>query len=251
MKPGSTACGLEADLRPAKSGSSVKASIPAGGSPWKTTYLRATEVGTSSSRLFTPRAGRLPELPRVGMRMMLPTGLDTITWYGRGPEESYADRHTVRRSASTAGTRERPMPSLHPAAGNGYKTDVRWVALTDPEKGVGLFAAGSPVICTAAGRFFHDDYEYGFEKAMRHTIDMKPRDLVVLNVDLAQMGLGRGQRLGRQASRPVSSFPESLHVFIPAPPLQPGGEFALGPEPPHPGVKPCEPATKKILHGSS
>ena len=32
---------------------------------------------------------RLPELPRFGMKMTLPKDFNRLTWYGRGPHESY------------------------------------------------------------------------------------------------------------------------------------------------------------------
>src|SRR5690606_2612028 len=31
-------------------------------------------------------------LPRLGLMLTLPRSLDRLTWYGRGPQESYADR---------------------------------------------------------------------------------------------------------------------------------------------------------------
>ena len=36
--------------------------------------------------------GALPYLPRVGCKWACPAALDTFTWYGRGPHESYVDR---------------------------------------------------------------------------------------------------------------------------------------------------------------
>ena len=36
----------------------------------------------------------LPELPRFGMKMTLPKDFNKVSWYGRGPHESYWDRKT-------------------------------------------------------------------------------------------------------------------------------------------------------------
>ncbi|OGD18759.1 MAG: beta-galactosidase, partial [Candidatus Aminicenantes bacterium RBG_16_63_16] len=36
--------------------------------------------------------GKLPELPRFGMRLRVPAAFELVTWYGRGPHENYWDR---------------------------------------------------------------------------------------------------------------------------------------------------------------
>ena len=41
---------------------------------------------------LTPGEDELPELPRFGMQMEVSGGFETVTWYGRGPHESYWDR---------------------------------------------------------------------------------------------------------------------------------------------------------------
>ena len=56
-----------------------------------------------------------------------------------------------------------------------------------------------PCICFAALNNIHDDFESpgklsqyrkDAKSANTHTIDVKPRDLVNLNIDLGQMGVG-------------------------------------------------------------
>lgn len=43
---------------------------------------------------FTPGKKPLSEMPRLGMRMILPAEYEMMTWLGRGPQETYADRKT-------------------------------------------------------------------------------------------------------------------------------------------------------------
>ena len=40
----------------------------------------------------------LPNLPRFGMVVELPIQFNNMTWFGRGPHESYWDRNPVQRS---------------------------------------------------------------------------------------------------------------------------------------------------------
>ena len=39
-------------------------------------------------------SGFLPNLPRLGLRMVMPAQYDNVTWYGRGPQENYPDRNS-------------------------------------------------------------------------------------------------------------------------------------------------------------
>ena len=39
-----------------------------------------------------PKGDKLPNmLPRIGLQMTIPGRMDKVTWYGRGPGESYPD----------------------------------------------------------------------------------------------------------------------------------------------------------------
>ena len=186
----------------------VTGTLPAGNSGFTASYTIYGSGDIIVSQTFTPGADGLPELPRFGMQMVLPAGFDTMTWYGRGPHENYWDRNT---SAAVGVYSGNVMDQYHPyirPQENGYKTDVRWVALTNGE-GKGLLAVGMPLISMAASRFLPDDYEYGPEKDQRHPTDMKPRDMVVFNVDLRQMGVGGDTSWGAKPHDEYMLFPKS------------------------------------------
>ena len=72
---------------------------------------------------------------------------------------------------------------------SGYRTDVRWVKLTD-ENGNGLLIEGDTPICFSAKNNTHDDYYTKDNKPVRNTVDVKKRDNVYLNIDLGQHGVG-------------------------------------------------------------
>jgi beta-galactosidase len=147
---------------------------------------------------FSKVSDKIPEIPRMGMQMQLPEEYVNLKWYGRGPHENYVDRKTsayVGLYESTVA--DQYVPYIRPQE-NGYKTDTRWLTLTD-ENGSGILVSGYPVICFAALNNLHDDFESPgklstYRKdaitANTHTYDIKPRDLVNLNIDLGQMGVG-------------------------------------------------------------
>ncbi|MHB1317118.1 MAG: beta-galactosidase, LacZ type [Anaerolineae bacterium] len=123
-------------------------------------------------------------LPRLGLQMRLAAGLETMTWFGRGPQESYIDRLAGASVGRYTGTvDEQCVPYVMPQE-NGNKTDVRWVALTD-QNGFGLLAAGQPYLEVGA-------HHYTTENLTRalHTNELEWEPEVTLNLDYRQMGLG-------------------------------------------------------------
>ena len=147
---------------------------------------------------FSKVSDKVPELPRIGMQMQLPQEFRNLKWLGRGPHENYADRKTSADVGVYESTvADQYTPYIRPSE-NGYKTDTRWLTLTD-DNGNGILVTGNPLICFCALNNVHDDFESpgkvsqyraDAKTANTHTIDIKPRDLVNLNVDFGQMGVG-------------------------------------------------------------
>ena len=82
---------------------------------------------------------------------------------------------------------------------NGNKSDTRWVSFTDKD-GIGIVIKGIPTIDVSAHHNILEDFESlertdgrhrdGDTVKNRHTIDVKPRNLVSVNIDYKQMGVG-------------------------------------------------------------
>ena len=73
----------------------------------------------------------LPLVPSVGMNVELVRSLDNVEWFGRGPFENYWDRKlaaNVGRYENTVA--DHYVPYMRPQE-NGYKTDTRWLSLSD------------------------------------------------------------------------------------------------------------------------
>ncbi len=133
----------------------------------------------------TVRLGKgVTDIPRVGVSLVLVSGLENLEWFGRGPWENYVDRKAsamVGRYASTV--TEQYVPYIVPQE-HGHRTDVRWLSLTDAQ-GRGVSVVGQPTLEFSASHLSDDDL-FG----ARHTFELKPRDEVILNLDQAQRGLG-------------------------------------------------------------
>lgn len=127
--------------------------------------------------------GDMP-LPRLGLQMTTPVGMDRYEWLGLGPGESYDDSRQAQRFGRwTATVDEMVTPYVFPQD-YGNRTDVRWVAASDVA-GVGFVAIGGPVLNFSASRFSTQDLEMA-----RHTDELAPREKITLNLDYRQRPLG-------------------------------------------------------------
>ena len=134
--------------------------------------------------VLTPLRDGLPNLPRVGLEMRLPSGFDFFSWYGRGPHESYADRQDSAPVGVYAGTvQEQYVPCIYPQE-NGNKADTRWAAVTNL-RGQGLLAMAMPLLNVSAHHYSVEDLT-----ASKHTYELTRLDETVLHLDHAQAGLG-------------------------------------------------------------
>lgn len=123
-------------------------------------------------------------LPRIGLQLEVSQELGHVSWYGRGPGESYVDsREAARIGVYHASVDELYTPYVYPQE-NGNRSEVKWVTLTD-ERGMGLFAGGLPQLDFSAHRYTTADLEQA-----KRTTDLAVRDFITLNLDYRQNGLG-------------------------------------------------------------
>ncbi len=163
--------------------------------------------------------GSLPPLPRVGLEMVLPGGLEIFTWHGCGPQETYCDRKRGARVGLYSGTvDEQYYPYILPQD-NGNKTDVRWAALTDGA-GRGLLAVGMPLLQVSAHHYSTADLTRA-----RHTCELTRREEIYLHLDAAQCGLG-GNSCGPMTLPQYLVQPVETHVRVRLRPLSGGAKEA-------------------------
>lgn len=147
---------------------------------------------------FTPGSKPLSEMPRFGMRMVLAKEYDCMSWLGRGPHENYADRKT---SAAVGLYRSGVWEQYHPyvrAQETANKCDTRWFSLCNKE-GEGLLFVGTEPLSVSAWNFVQDDIGYvPFATERRHGGSIQKKELVWVNVDMLQMGVGGDNSWGAQ-----------------------------------------------------
>jgi beta-galactosidase len=145
------------------------------------------EIVVTSS--LDPGALGLPDLPKFGLTLQLPSELEQVEWFGRGPHESYSDRKTgAAIGVYRASVSDLYYPYIRPQE-NGNRSDVRWAAFSGGD-GIGLLAIADSVMEFSALFQEDQDFDEGDRPTHRHAWDIIPRDYVVLDLDLMQMGVG-------------------------------------------------------------
>lgn len=158
--------------------------------PYSVEYLIQNDGAIKVTAGIDMTGRDLPELPRFGMSMQLPGRLDNLEYYGRGPWENYSDR---KQSAFIGVYKDKTENQyfkgyIRPQE-SGYKTDVRWLRLTD-DNGQGLLFEGIQPLCFSAINHSVEDLDPGLTKKQQHPTDLPPRHDVYLHIDLNQRGIG-------------------------------------------------------------
>jgi beta-galactosidase len=158
--------------------------------PYSVKYLIQEDGSVQVTSSIDVSGLDLHEIPRFGMRIVLSEGHDELAYYGRGPWENYQDRNT----ASFVGVYESEVSDqftwtyIRPQE-SGYKTDVRWLSLTDKD-GNGLRIRGEQPISFSALHIPTEQLDPGTSKNQMHPTNLEPQDEIFLHVDLKQRGLG-------------------------------------------------------------
>ena len=115
------------------------------------------------------------------------------------PQENYCDRNSGALVGLYSGkVKDQYWAYIRPQE-NGNKTDVRWVSFVNND-GNGLLAIGLPLLSISAHHNLMEDFESpvrtvgriydGKVVVNRHINDVKERNLVSVNLDYKQMGVG-------------------------------------------------------------
>lgn len=143
---------------------------------------------------------RLPEIPEVGMMLIMDGSFENLKWYGKGPHESYWDRATgARTGVYTGKVREQLVPYLRPQE-CGNKTEVRWMALTD-QNGIGLMVSGAPTVEINALPYTPAELEEN-----DHVYKLPKSSKVALRINYRQMGVGGDDSWGAKTHPEFTLF---------------------------------------------
>ncbi|TAH27083.1 MAG: DUF4981 domain-containing protein [Cytophagales bacterium] len=158
-----------------------------GNSIYTYTILAEGDIFINHSIVFSNPLLNIQEagLPRIGLQMVLPSGYENYTYYGKGPWENYIDRnHTALTNVYKSSVDEQYFPYSKPQH-TGGRTEVSWATLTNNE-GVGLAAYGYPNFESTALHYTDKELEKS------NTAELISTNDVIWSIDHRQLGLGGG-----------------------------------------------------------
>lgn len=147
--------------------------------------VRYTVYGDGAVRTtlsYTPVEG-LGDMPEFGMLFKVDADFDHLTWYGNGPEETYADRQRGAKLGLYHNQVADNMARYLVPQECGNKTEVRYAKVTD-SRGRGLLFAGDRMYFSALPYTPHE-MEYA-----AHAYELPPVHYTVIRAALGQMGVG-------------------------------------------------------------
>ncbi|CAE7262927.1 lacZ, partial [Symbiodinium pilosum] len=162
--------------------------------------------GESPETRFRLEVKDQPAPMRVGFTGSLVDGFRDVEWFGRGPHESYLDRHASARVGLFQGTiAEQTFKYVRPQE-NGNKYQTRWMALKrQPADACSMLfisaQAPSPTLEMQCHHFALDDFDGGEVKAQQaflHAGELVERATTTFCVDVLHMGLGGIDSWGRK-----------------------------------------------------
>ena len=124
-----------------------------------------------------------PMLPRIGVSLHLSKDLDAVSWRGLGPLENYSDSCQAAYPGVFNSSVDELFVNYVKPQENGNHMDCDWVGLSSNEKT--LLIKSEKTFDYSVSRYESKDLELA-----KHTIDLKKRDYLVLNIDSCQNGLG-------------------------------------------------------------
>jgi len=154
------------------------------------------------------------------MKVQLNKSLENINWFGCGPHESYQDRKTAAAVGVYKGkVWEQYHPYVRPQE-TGNKCDVRWLELKS-ENNKGIRIKGLPLFDANAQAFDTKLLNHKSSRDIRkHGNEISKGDVITLNIDLKQMGVGGDTSWGARTHPEYSISSEELHFTFYISPLQ-------------------------------
>ncbi len=181
----------------------VNYALGQGGGRFDITYRMSGDGQVDVTAAFTPEKDDLPDPLRIGLRFNFDPAMDDLSWYGKGPHESYGDRHTGAALGLYRGSVQAQYHDYARPQESGNKTDVRWLSLSD-DKGRSLKVTGAQPLSVNALAFPYEDL-YVRPQGTWKSSDIAPHGEGSLLIDITQSGVG-GDTGWNSIGRPLVKY---------------------------------------------
>jgi beta-galactosidase len=172
----------------------------------KVTYTVRGDGEITVAFALIPGEG-LPEIPEVGMMLVMDRAFENLAWYGNGPHENYWDRAVGAKLGIYSGkVEEQFVPYLRPQE-CGNKTEVRWATLFNAN-GAGLRVTGAPTVELNVLPYTPEELE-----ANDHVYKLPKSDKVVVRINYKQMGVGGDDSWGAKTHPEFTLFANRSYAY--------------------------------------
>ena len=149
-------------------------------------------------------------IPRIGIELILPQSLRTVSWYGLGPEENYPDM----KSAARMGVYRKDIDQMHVAYAmpqeNGHRCQTKCLAVGDEAASLFIAAAGE------VGFDVHDYTIDALEQA-KHLGEIQCCDKTIVHIDAKHSGVGSnscGEEQTYRNKTRLNDYTLRLHIGV-------------------------------------
>jgi beta-galactosidase len=158
---------------------------------------------------FAPNTDGLPNIPRLGISFMVPKTYSTVSWYGRGPHETYWDRKSSGKIGIWSGAVREQFHRYSRPQETGNKADIRWMRLSSDRVELTVRALDHRFLSASIWPFRGSELEFVSGKdggksasglvpvTSRHGAEIRTGEVFQWNIDHLQMGLGGDTSWGR------------------------------------------------------
>ena len=128
-------------------------------------------------------------IPKIGYRLEMPEEFESLTWFGRGPWESYVDRKEACFEGVYSSTVSEQWERYVLPQETGNKEDVRWMSLTNND-GTGLLFVAPQKMAASATHFRAEDIYTNKDNRARHEHEVSFCKNTIVSLDAHMRGLG-------------------------------------------------------------
>ncbi len=207
----------------------VRYELPNDEADVQVSYLLTPSGSLSVDNLFTNVKKGLPNIPRLGMYLTLPKDFAQVSWYGKGPQESYWDRKTGAKVGVYEGNVVDQFHRYSRPQETGNKTDVRWMTVSSNQLSLTV-SSSEDLLNASVWPFSMTELDFNSETdgadsasglvpvTKKHGADIKIGNTVQWNIDLLQMGVGGDTSWGRLVHDEYTIVPKTYNysfVIIP------------------------------------
>ena len=147
-------------------------------------YSKVRNGGVKVQTNFTPDTVTVKSLARLGLVFGMNDRYANVTYLGRGEHETYTDRKQSGKIGLYCTTVERMFHYYVQPQATGNRTDVRWLKLTDDNKG-GLFVDSSRLFQFSVSPFANENVEQA-----AHINELERDGKLTVHLDMEQSGVG-------------------------------------------------------------